>query len=37
MLYRGQTIEVLGTKEVFGEEVDWVRILENKEFRRLLI
>jgi SNF2 family DNA or RNA helicase len=32
MLYKGKAIEIIGTKEVFGEEVAWIRILESGEF-----
>ncbi len=35
MLYNGKSVEVLGTKRVFGEEIAWIRILENNEFRQV--
>jgi len=32
MLYKGKAIEIIGTKEVFGEQVAWIRILETGDF-----
>lgn len=32
MLYKGKAIEVLGTKEVLGRTVAWIRILQTNEF-----
>ena len=32
MKYKGKAIEILGVKEVFGENIAWIRILENNEF-----
>ena len=37
MLYKGKAVELLGTKEVIGEEVAWVRILENNEFKQVAL
>lgn len=35
MLYKGKAVEVIGKKKVFGEEVAWIRILENGEFLKV--
>ena len=32
MLYKEKAIEIIGTKEVFGEKVAWIRILEDDTF-----
>lgn len=32
MLYKGKAIEIIGTKEVFGEQVAWIRVLETGDF-----
>lgn len=32
MQYQGQTVEVLGAREVLGERIAWVRILDTGEF-----
>jgi len=32
MKYQGKAIEILGTKEIFGQEVAWIRILEDDSF-----
>jgi superfamily II DNA or RNA helicase len=32
MLYKGKAIEILGEKEVFGEKIVWVRVLEDNSF-----
>ncbi len=32
MLYKGKAIEVLGEKEVFGQKVVWIRVLEDDSF-----
>ncbi|SIQ53131.1 helicase-related protein [Pontibacter lucknowensis] len=37
MLYKGKAVEVLGTKEVFGEQVAWIRILENNDFKQVAL
>lgn len=35
MLYKGKAIEIIGTKEVFGEKVAWIRILEDDTFQQV--
>ena len=32
MLYKGKAIEIIGRKEVFGEQVAWIRVLETGDF-----
>jgi superfamily II DNA or RNA helicase len=32
MKYRGKDIEILGKKEIFGQQIVWIRILESNEF-----
>lgn len=32
MLYKGKSIEILGEKEVFGQKIAWIRILEDNSF-----
>lgn len=32
MLYKGKAIEVLGEKDIFGEKIAWIRVLENDSF-----
>jgi hypothetical protein len=32
MIYKGKAIELLGTKDVFGQKVAWIRILEDNSF-----
>lgn len=32
MLYKGKGVEVLGTKEILGRKVAWIRILQSNEF-----
>lgn len=32
MLYKGKAIEILGEKEVFGQKVVWIRVLEDNSF-----
>ena len=32
MLYKGKTIEVLGEKDVFGQKIAWIRVLEDNTF-----
>jgi hypothetical protein len=32
MLYKGKAIEIISTKEVFGEHITWIRILEDNSF-----
>jgi len=33
--YHGKQVEVLGTKEVFGETVAWIRVLEDDSFQQV--
>ena len=35
MQYKGKSIELLGEKEVFGERVAWIRILEDNSFKQI--
>jgi SNF2 family DNA or RNA helicase len=35
MKYHGKQVEVLGTKEVFGETVAWIRVLEDDSFQQV--
>ena len=35
MLYKGKAIEIIGTKVVFGEQLAWIRILENNSFQQV--
>ena len=32
MLYKGKAVEILGEKEVFGQKIVWVRVLEDNSF-----
>ena len=32
MKYHGKAVEVIGTKDVLGEQVAWVRMLEDNSF-----
>ena len=32
MLYKGKAIEILGEKDVFGQKIAWIRILEDNTF-----
>ena len=32
MLYKGKAIEILGEKDVFGQKITWIRILEDDTF-----
>jgi SNF2 family DNA or RNA helicase len=32
MKYKGKAIEILGTKEIFGQEVAWIRVLDDNSF-----
>ncbi|MFZ4413822.1 MAG: DEAD/DEAH box helicase [Bacteroidales bacterium] len=32
MLYKGKAIEIVGEKEVFGQRIAWIRILEDERF-----
>src|SRR5690554_2061740 len=32
MLYKGKTIEIVGEKNVFGQKIAWIRILEDNTF-----
>jgi superfamily II DNA or RNA helicase len=32
MLYKGKAVEILGEKEVFGQKIVWVRVLEDNTF-----
>ena len=32
MLYKGKAIEIVGKKEVFGQHIAWIRILEDESF-----
>ena len=35
MQYRGQAVEILGTKEIFGHKTAWVRFLEDGRFEQV--
>ena len=32
MLYKGKEIEIVGEKEVFGQKIAWIRLLEDESF-----
>jgi superfamily II DNA or RNA helicase len=32
MLYKGKAIEILGEKDVFGQKIAWIRVLEDNSF-----
>ena len=32
MLYKGKAIEILGEKDVFGQKIAWIRVLEDDTF-----
>jgi hypothetical protein len=32
MLYKGKAIEIVCEKEVFGQRIAWIRILEDESF-----
>ena len=36
MRYKGQAIEIIGSKTVFGKETLWIRILEDGSFAQIL-
>ncbi|MDA3907011.1 MAG: hypothetical protein PF484_13145 [Bacteroidales bacterium] len=31
MLYKGKTVEIVGEKDVFGQSIGWIQILEDRE------
>lgn len=35
MLYKGKTIELISTKEVFGKQIAWIRVLEDNSFLKV--
>ena len=35
MLYKGRAVEIGGQKEVFGQKIAWVQILEDSSFLQL--
>ena len=35
MLYKGKAIEIVGEKEVFGQRIAWIRILEDDRFLQI--
>ena len=32
MLFKGKAIEIVGEKEVFGQRIAWIRVLEDESF-----
>jgi len=37
MLYKGKAIEILGEKDVFGQKIAWIRVLEDNSFLQITI
>ena len=37
MQYRGKSIEIIGKRQMFDKTFCWIHILENNEFKQVLI
>ena len=35
MLYKGKSVEIVGEKEVFGQRIAWIRLMEDDTFHQV--